>query len=755
MPIRALVLSLALLLTALPALAGIPDTPFDQEYAEFYPVDPDGPGDDVRAIAVDGAGSVWIATKAGLRVLRDGKWESIPGGQQGATYHLYPDPDGSLWVGAWDGLYRVSNGTAAKIPEVDGAITVVGPAPGGIIALGPDSAWRQQDGVWKPVEQKWSRNRKDVLTDPSGNLWIATRMGLYREGPDGERHLFRENELTSGQVNALALAPDGKLWVGCWGGLDAYMNGTRVAHFTGKEGLPNYKINALAVGPDATLWVGTDMGVARYNPAPGWAARNNGSPWSLRHSLRWLPSDHVTGVAVAPDGTAWIATDKGVAAIKLRSMTLADKAKHYQEILERRHVRPPYLVEKCFFPDPDDLSHWDPVDDDNDGQYTNIYLAMESLRYAASKDPKAKENADKAFEAMEFLQTVTGTTGFIARTVVPKGWEKVHDANETVSPEDYAERRARDAREKPVEVRWRPTPDGQWRWKGDTSSDEVTGHFYGYLMYYDLAADDAHKERVRNLCGRVMDYIIDGGYTFKDPIDGRHTRWGVWSPEALKGDPDWRVEAPINAFEILSYLKTSYHITGNDKYQKEYRRLLDDEGYRELVKRPKAYGLSERTHIDDELMALAAPALLKHEDDPELKALYMEGYAWAYQTVKNDQDPFMDFTFYFCGGRDIPFERGLAFLRDQPLDLRQWSVENSTRDDVSLVRKPMQEPLQLDRMLPPSERGIMRWDKNPWEADRSGDFPDPKGRMESSGVFWLFPYWMARYCNLIEAPSGK
>jgi hypothetical protein len=92
----------------------------------------------------------------------------------------------------------------------------------------------------------------------------------------------------------------------------------------------------------------------------------------------------------------------------------------------------------------------------------------------------------------------------------------------------------------------------------------------------------------------------------------------------------------------------------------------------------------------------------------------------------------------------------VAFLRDTSLDLRQWTVDNSGRNDVRLVRRPMLEPLQIDRMLPASERGVMRWDKNPWPA-QSGDFHDPEGRLESCGVFWLLPYWMGRHAGFIGA----
>ena len=61
------------------AATGVEDVPFVQEYHESYPIEPGGPGDDVRAIVVDKLGSVWAATKAGLHVLRNGKWAAVTG----------------------------------------------------------------------------------------------------------------------------------------------------------------------------------------------------------------------------------------------------------------------------------------------------------------------------------------------------------------------------------------------------------------------------------------------------------------------------------------------------------------------------------------------------------------------------------------------------------------------------------------------------------------------------------------------------
>lgn len=751
----------------------VQDSPFIQEFHEPYPIAADGPANDVRSIAVDKADTVYAATKTGVFALRDGSWSQVSGVTTGPTYELTVDGAGVVWVAAWDGVYRNGTDDASKEVGVDGSVSVVATTPEGMIALGPDGAWRKENGAWRAIKDAWSRNIRDAVTGPRGELWIATGAGLYRVDGKGVRHYSKTDEIYSGDINALAVAPDGRLWVGAWGGIDVFENDVRVAHIEGKHGLPNYIVTSLAFAPDGVLWAGTKLGVARFLGSADDLAQIAGTPietstrsgeteasadpnrsrWSLRHSRRWLLSDEVRSVAFDSHGTAWVATTRGVSAIKRRTMTLADKAAHYLDICMKRHVRPPGLVEKCYFPNPNDPTVWEPKDDDNDGSYTAVFMAAECLRYAVTKDPQAKANADAAYDAMEFLQTVTRTDGFFARTVIPSDWPNMADANETISAEEMVERRVRDPRYKPVEVRWRTSTDGKWLWKGDTSSDELTGHMFGYYFYYTFAADDAHKERVKKLVHRIMSHVLDNGLTLTD-IDGTPTRWAVWSPEKINGDPDWRVEAPINAFEMLSFLKVAYRITGDDKFEKAYRKLINEHGYAELARRPKSFGRSEWTYIDDELMCLATPGLMAGEDDLDLRAIYLEGLTWSYRTIENDDNPYYNFTFGSIGIKNCHVEDSVAFLRDQPLDLRHYAVDNAKREDIKLVRRPMQEPLQTSRMLPPSERGVMRWDKSPWDVI-SGDFGDEEGHRESSGAFWMLPYWMGRYYGFISGPMEQ
>ncbi len=718
----------------------IPDTPFEQEYRSDFILGETAEEKCIRGVAVDAAGNVWLATRAGIRVYSKGTLQNpMKSEDVGPAFCATSGPDGGVWLGTWNGLYYGTKECQLKrISEINEPVGAVHASGNRVIAMGPEGKWEHTGGTWQHRLGAWPQSPRAITLDKNGDLWVATGHGLFRlRGDEVVAEYHTEDEILTGELRGVALAPDGRIWSSGFGGLDVYDQGKRVACYSTSEGLPSFDARRIVFDNQGRLWVATAIGAARFD----------GEKWTLRHSKRWLPDDSVNDIAFDAEGTAWIATDNGLSAIKMRRMTLAEKADFFLDICLKRHVRAPYLVEKCLLRVPGDLSTWAPRDDDNDGQYTAMYLGMEAYRYAATQNLQAKENAKKAFDALEFLQHVTETSGFIARTVIPIDWTEMNDANRTYNPQEYAEQHVEDPRWKKVEERWRPSADGKWLWKGDTSSDEITGHFYAYLMYYDYVADETEKERVRQLIRRVMDYIIEGNYTLRD-IDGKPTRWGVWTPEVLLHDPDWRAERPTNCAEILAFLNITYHITGDEKYRAENLRLARDYGFAEIARCPKPTALSERTHIDVELLALIFQGLIQYEPDPELKAKYREGLDFWLRIIRDECSPFFGFVYGALGDKDFRQVDCVEFLRNTPLDLIEWTVDNTRREDIRLVRYPEAEPFQTDPLLPASERGIIRWDNNPYAAVQGAD-----GKMESSGVFWLLPYWMGRYYGFIAPPS--
>ena len=166
-----------------------------------------------------------------------------------------------------------------------------------------------------------------------------------------------------------------------------------------------------------------------------------------------------------------------------------------------------------------------------------------------TKDPEAKKNAIRAYEAMERLETITGIPGFPARSYVASD-ESTGQGGE-----------------------WHLTPDGKWKWKGDTSSDEIVGHMFAYPLFYDLVAEGEYKIRVKNLVYRIMNHIVENNYQLID-LDGKPTRWGVWTPDSLNYATNWWYERGINSLQILSFLKAAYHVTDDQKFEKAYETLI-------------------------------------------------------------------------------------------------------------------------------------------------------------------------------------
>lgn len=718
----------------------VTDTAFWQEYHQGFRIGKEADDNDVRSIAVDNDSNVWIATAAGVFVKskNEDTWTAVTDDSlQGPAYAVAAGDAPEVWIGAWNGVYRFEDHRLRKMEGTEGPVSVLCRSREGLYALGPGGVWLYDGHRFQKKNYITGRSVRDALSDGNGGLWIATQVGLYHCMGKGTTLYQDTTQLISAYVEGLALSSTGQLWAGGLGGVSIRQNDHMIRTMKPQDGLPTVYVNSIAKAPDGTMWVSTRQGIVRY--------RQDGSH-SLRFSRRWLMNDDVRDVAFDAEGNAWIATADGVSVIGKRKMTLADKESYFYDVLMRRHIRAPWIAGQCHLAIAGDTTSWTPEDDDNDGEFTSNYLAMESFRYAVTKSEDAHSKARKAFDFLQFLQQVTGTDGFFARTVVPADWTTVHDANRTYTAPQRAEALVEDPRFKPVEERWHASADGRWLWKGDASSDEMCGHMMGYFFFYELAADDQEKEMIRMHVRKIMDYLMSNHYNFID-IDGTHTHWAVWSPDALNRDPEWASERSINSFELLAFLKFAYGITRDEKYQQAYLQLINREGYLKNIAALNHTNPAWYIFFDETLNAYLYPLLLRYEKDPAIRKVYEASMDEWFAINKKAECPLFDFFYAYARVRKIDPEKDIAFLIDTPLDLVDWHIDHSAREDVKLVRWPTLEDIQVDKLPPASMRATVRWDKNPWLA-ASGD-----PHTEREPVFWLLPYWMGRYLGVISSKS--
>lgn len=717
----------------------IPDVPFIQETHEAFPLSGSAEND-LSSITVGPQGEIWVASQAGVHRLKAGTWSTPEGGRIGPCHSLWFDRDGVLWIGAWNGVYALRSGKIVRDGLADLPVGCVRGGREGIFAAGPFGIFRHTPRGWEAVKGEWHRNIRAVQPMPDGTLWIATASGLYVKdlksaGPKCRR-IGIPREILSSNVNALTLQPDGSLLVGSTGGIDVYRNGKRIYFYSSPQRIPYRHVRGISVDRSGRIWAATPIGVIRRNSAD----------WSLRHSRRWLLSDDVRDVTVDSEGTAWAATSAGVSAIRPQRMTLQQKAEIYLQKLRDRHIRPPGLVGPAVLAVPGDLSKSFIEDDDNDGEHTSHYLAMESYRYAVTRDPQARENAKAAAHALMFLQDITGTSHFIARSVLPIDTPPRHEVDRTFTPQEISESNRTEPREKIIPQRWIVSKDGRWRWKRDTSSDEVDGHIFGYAAYWEMCADESEKRRVADYVDRIVGGIVDNGFVLKD-IDGRATRWGNWSPESLNHDPTWVEEAAGNSVEMLSYLGVAYRMTGKQRYVEAAKLLIDKHGYAKNALRTVYQTPSERTHIEDELLSIVYPNALRYAVLPELKPIFQKSMQAWFPACRQDNIALYDFVYARYSGKSVPLKPAVDQLRDWPLDLIEWTVDNTRREDAPLDLTPGVDPGKLRRMLPRSEMGICMFDQEPYRAVIGRN-----GEREDKPTYWLLAYWMGRYYGFIGAP---
>ncbi len=509
---------------------------------------------------------------------------------------------------------------------------------------------------------------------------------------------------------------DGSVLIGSSRGIVREQSGEKVQPFPADTLLPWNEITVIAEEQPGLLWIGTTRGAIRLDQRVGAATTEYFA------GRRWLPADRVTAIGFeepASGHAVWIETPGGFSRIEYRPMTLEQKAEIFEQRVRDRHLRHG-LTSRSALPVAGDLSSNRTVPNDNDGLWTAIYLAAECYRYRVTGASDARESARQGIAALMRLESITGISGFPARSMVRL-----------------------DSEARPERGEWHPTADGQWLWKGDTSSDEIVGHFFAYALYYDLVADEKEKKQIRGVIDRIAAHILDHDYQLVD-VDGQPTRWGWWGPKRIWTKPD---ETGLQALQILSHLQVARHITGNSRYQKAFDELVSRHNYALLTRNQKIYIPGYINHSDDQLAFLSYYPLMRYETDEKLRAIYLQSLERSWQSERPEHNPLWNYIYAASSGRsEYDAAASRATLERIPIDLVYWTVSNAHRRDIA--HNPMDDRRghrQSLLVLPADERPLMRWNGNPFRLDGGRE-----GGSEDDGAFFLLPYWMGRYHRLIR-----
>jgi len=444
---------------------------------------------------------------------------------------------------------------------------------------------------------------------------------------------------------------------------------------------------------------------------------SDGSTWTIRergaqrddrvfHSKRWLPCDTVTGFSEPTPGRVRVHTTCGDTDIWLAPLRLADKAKHYEGIA-LRHDRHGFIA---------DSRQGKNVSDDNDGLWTAMYAVAKLFEFKATGSREALARAERATEAVLFLEKVTGAPGYPARSYI--------DSTE----------------ERPKDGFWYFTPDRKRQFKSDTSSDEIVGHFLLFGMAWDILPPGALRDDVRATCRRMIDVILKDNYNLIDPRTGKPTRWGRWSIDYFNS-VDGKGDSPLNAIELISFLRTAHHVTGDERYEKELKKVAVDLGYLKIAGQLKELR-EELNYSDEELAMLSFYPLLVYEKKSAYREPILKALDDWFENMRPQNNPLWNSIYEVGRGRNRQLTKAsIQTLEQLPLDLVNWRIENSWRKELPVSPKADRfQRKETTVLLPADERPTMKWNGNPFTLDGGNG-----GMSEDDGTIFLLPYWLGRH----------
>jgi hypothetical protein len=405
-------------------------------------------------------------------------------------------------------------------------------------------------------------------------------------------------------------------------------------------------------------------------------------------------------------------------------LTLAEKARGYQERLEERHQMPDGLIRyKRMLEEPSTDGHGNLADG---SFFLGIYLASQSLRWAATGDPAAWEQVKLSLRAMRLYAEVSGEPGLLARYFSP------------VRADD---------------PRWLPSSTHpEYFWRSDVSKDQYAGFVHGLGVTFALIPDAEIRAEVAALAGPIADHLIENDLRIID-WDGERTTYGDLNARIF-GFP-----VGVNASIALAIATTAAAASGEPRHA-DFRARLVSEGYPRVARSAHWAGPGSTKRVNYQMAYLALYPLLLLERDEKVRSQLRDAEERLWRRVRGEHNAFFAFVHAVAAeataasgavSADSAREIGRASLRDFPDRKIAWPVD-LTRPGFDFPRALFSRPGRVHSRRPVPlhlrKRSSSMWGSDPYRlVGRLGS----RGDLEFAGIDYLVAYWIGRYHRIVGA----
>ena len=340
--------------------------------------------------------------------------------------------------------------------------------------------------------------------------------------------------------------------------------------------------------------------------------------------------------------------------------------------------------------------------------WTGHYLAGESFRYRVTGSPEALENVRRAIAGIRALINITGTN-LMARCLIP--------VNSIYASGIIAEESHHGI--------YRSFLNGlEYYWIGNTSRDQYSGAFFGLGVAYDLVENAEIRSEIRPLVTRMLDFLIANGWLVVMPDGSVSTTFLT--------NPDQRlsfliVGRRVNSSRFGPIYETERLLNIATVGTAIYYDLLDDHS----------------SYFKFNLDTINLYNLIRLEGNFIFRGSYMQVYDVLRRTTDDHGNPHFNMINRALKGGNT---RRDAETRDL---LRQW-LQRPRRDLYRDLRGDPRYPACGDDKACGPIAVIDRvntdflWQRSPFLLYGGGG-----GAIETAGINYILPYWMARYYGVI------
>jgi hypothetical protein len=338
--------------------------------------------------------------------------------------------------------------------------------------------------------------------------------------------------------------------------------------------------------------------------------------------------------------------------------------------------------------------------------WTGHYLAAEAFRYKVTAAPEALARVRDALNGIRSLRRITGTN-LLARCVMSTAWRFANAINTEEAGHGV----------------YTSTLDGKrYYWIGNTSRDQYAGVFFGLAVAYDMVDDADIRATIKGEVTLLLDFLLDHN-------------WAVVMPTGEISTVFWGRDD-----QQISFLQVGKHINP-EKYADLYRERRGAAAVSMSLPITLESLDENSSYFKFNIDYITLYNLIRLEETAKFHKRYLKTYKILRHATADHQNAHFDIIDHALKGEDESRDSQIrAALQEWLQRPRRDAYVDWRTTYLACGSNRACSPLPIVARVPTD----FLWQRSPFQLSGGGD-----GTIETAGIDYILPYWMARYYGVL------